>query len=150
MKTITVLGLLIGLSLGACKHDENPPATANLAGNWGGTYETQQAGSCTWSGDASIPATASWQVSGTSVTGTLSRQYGQTTTPVSLTGTLNGTAVQLNELKANNVTCNGVSRTYSARYQGSIAGNTLNLVSMDTLCPVQGCIFRRTLKLTRQ
>ncbi len=96
MKRLRLLGLLTGLSFTACQHtDPIQPTNAELSGNWAGSYETQQAGSCTWHGEASIPARASYQVSGTTVTGTLSRQYGQSSVSVSLTGTLSGSVVRL-------------------------------------------------------
>lgn len=42
-----------------------------------------------------------------------------------------------------------MSRTAVTRYTGMISGNTLTLVASDTLCPVEGCIFQQTFKLTR-
>lgn len=148
MKRTSFFALL--LLAGSCQRTEPiQPAASDLAGNWQGTYDIQQAGSCNWSGPTSLPTTATWQVSGTQVTGSITRQYGQTSTLTQLTGTISGSTVQVIETKANNVSCDGVARTYISRYEGTINGNALTLNGTDTLCPVQGCIFRRTLKLTR-
>lgn len=143
--------LLVLLSFTGCTHQEElQPTTTNLAGNWSGTNETQQAGSCSWAGPASIPVTASWQVTGTTVTGTINRQVGQTSVPTLFAGSITGSQVKLSETTANNVICNGLGRTYFSRYEGIVTGNTVRLVSLDTICPAQGCVFRRTLTLTRQ
>lgn len=152
MKFIQLIRLLLLILLvtGCKHHEEMQPTTSSLAGNWSGTYDTQQAGSCTWSGAASVPTTASWQVNGNNVTGTINRQFGQVSSPTQLTGTVSGNSVQMAETTANNVLCNGIGRSFFSRYTGNIMGNTLSLVSLDTLCPDQGCVFRRTLNLTRQ
>ena len=150
MKSICFFGIVLLLSVSsACTRPDQPSSTSNdLAGNWTGTYETQQTGSCTWSGPASVPTTATWQVVNNTVTGTVSRQLGSISGSAQLTGTISGGTV--NVIEMNNAICNGAPRTYVSRFAGSISGTILTLVSSDTLCPVQGCIFRRTLKLTRQ
>ena len=149
MKLTCILALLLGIY--ACKHtDPVQPASNNLTGNWSGTYDTQQVGACSWTGAASLTATATWQVVDKTVTGTMTRQYGQVSIPTQLSGTISGSTIQVSETKANNVNCNGIDRTYVSHYEGNVSGNTLHLTSMDTLCPDQNCIFRRTLNLTRK
>ena len=144
-----ILGALLTLcSLSACNKQDPPQAMSNdLSGNWAGDYQTQQAGNCTWTG-VPVTATATFQVVNTTVTATVNQTAGPTTIPAQFTGTINGNAVSLS--KTNNAICNGVSRTYVNRFDGTISGNTLTLISRDTICPAQGCIFQRTLKLTRQ
>ena len=150
MKSTRLFGIVLLLSVsGACtKPDQPHTASSNLAGNWTGTHETQQTGSCSWGGPASVPTTATWQVVNKTVTGTVRRQLGSVSGSAQFTGTVNGSTVNVSE--TNNATCNGTPRTYLSRFTGGISGNTLTLVSSDTLCPVQNCIFRRTLKMTRQ
>ena len=140
--------LLLILGAGACTTVDQPrTAGADLSGNWTGTYETVQAGTCTWSGPASEAATATWQVVNNTITGTVSRQVGQSSSSKQFTGTLNGNVVSVGE--TTNAVCNGTSRSYVSRFSGTVMGNTLTLTSRDTLCPAQGCIFGRTLRLTR-
>jgi hypothetical protein len=147
-KVCCVSGLLTLLSLGACTETKQSIPTSNdLTGNWAGTYETQQAGSCSWSGPL-VTATATFQVVNNTLTATISQIVGQTVAPAQFTGTVNGNAVSIS--KTNNARCNGTPRTYVGRFDGTISGNTLTMVSRDTVCPAQGCIFQRTLKLTRQ
>lgn len=149
MKLRYLSGLLMLLSLGACTETKQPTTTSNeLTGSWAGTNETQQAGTCTWSGDASIRTTAKWQVVDKTVVGTVERTAGPTTVTARFNGTIDGNTVRVSEI--NQVVCNSVPSSYQSRYEGTISGNTLTLVSRDTLCPAQGCIFLRTLRLTRQ
>jgi hypothetical protein len=152
MKLTQLVGVLLALvAFTSCtKREELQPTPTQLEGTWKGTNETQQVGDCSWKGATSLPVTASWQVTGSAVSGIISQQLGQVGVPTSFTGTITGNQVKLSEVVANNVLCNGLDRSYFSRYEGSIAGKTLSLVSLDTLCPAQGCIFRRTLNLTRQ
>lgn len=150
MKLRYLFGVLMLLSLGACTETKQPTTTSNdLTGNWTGNYETQQAGNCTWTG-VPVTATATFQVVNNTVTATVNQIAGPSNIPVptQFTGTVNGGTVSMS--KINNAICNGTPRNYINRFDGTISGNTLTMVSRDTVCPVQGCIFRRTLKLTRQ
>lgn len=151
MKGKCLLGaLLILYSLSACtRQNQLQPTTNALTGNWAGDYETQQAGNCTWTGPP-VRATATFQVVNNAVTATVNFVVNQiiSPTPTQFTGTLNGSTISLS--KSNHAVCNGISRTYVHRFDGTINGNTLTMVSRDTVCPVQGCIFQYTLKLTRQ
>lgn len=149
MKSTYLLSALLTLcSLSACTKEDQPQAIRNdLSGSWAGDYQTQQAGNCTWTG-VSVTATATFQVINSTVTATVNQTAGTTTVPAEFTGTINGSTVSLS--KTNNAICNGTPRTYVSRFDGTISGNTLTLISQDTICPVQGCIFRRILKLTRQ
>ncbi|GAB3959038.1 hypothetical protein GCM10028805_54390 [Spirosoma harenae] len=140
--------MLICFSLAACTSNDQPkPTDTNLEGKWFGDYDTQQVGACQWNGQP-LTAAATFQVMNNSVTATVNYIAGQSSVPVQFTGTLNGNKVNLSQV--NNAACDGVPRTYTNRFEGSINGNTLTLVSQDTVCPAQSCIFRRTLKLIHQ
>ncbi|WP_420148210.1 hypothetical protein [Spirosoma sp.] len=139
-----VYSLALSVLIGCIRQEQPQAVSGELAGSWQGVYETEQIGSCAWSGDASVPTTATFQVTSNTVTGKIMR--GSASQPIS--GSLSGNTVQINEV--NNTICYGVFGSYTARYKGLIDGNTLTLTSRDTLCPTQGCIFLRTLKLTRQ
>lgn len=142
---------LILLTQSAChKSDSVQTASQGLSGNWVGTNTTQQISTCSWDGPASVPITASWQVTGTSITGTLYEQPGIGVLSTPVVGTIDGNKVRLRDTVANNVICSGIARSYFSRYEGTLQGNTLSLVSIDTLCVEYGCIFKRTLSLTRQ
>ena len=143
-----LFSLLTLCSLSACTKKDQPQAiNTDLSGTWAGDYQTQQAGNCTWTG-VPVTTTATFQVINSTVTATVNQTAGSTTVPTQFTGTINGNTVSLS--KTNNAICNGVPRTYVNRFDGTISGNTLTLTSRDTICPLQGCIFLRTMKLTRQ
>ena len=139
--------LLVSSVILACSTPE--PQPAELTGNWTGTFEVAQAGSCTWGGETATTASATWQVTGSSVTATLRRTIGSTTGNVVLNGTRTGSRVVLTHASKNGI-CNGIGRVYSTQYAGDVAGNTLTLVGYDTICPVQRCIFKQTIRLTQQ
>ena len=140
--------ILIMCSLSGCKKtDPDPVVNKGLSGNWAGDYQTQQAGSCSWSGPV-VTATATFQVVNNTVTATVIQTAGPTSVPTQFTGTIDGNTVSLST--ANSTICNGTPRSYISRFGGTINGSTLTLVSRDTICPAQGCIFLKTIKLTRQ
>ncbi len=140
--------VLILWSVSACKRSDSAPVVnSELNGNWSGDYQTQQAGSCSWTGPATT-TTATFQVVNNTVTATITQIAGPTSIPAQYTGTLKSGLISIS--KSNSAVCNGTSRTYTNRFDGTISGNTLTLISRDTVCPVQGCIFLRTMKLTRQ
>jgi hypothetical protein len=152
MRTNLIIALLIAFGQSGCtKPDGEPIAHADLKGNWSGDFQTQQAGSCSWNTPAAT-ATATFEtVSSDNITGTVKatviQTIGPNSVPVEYTGTINGNTVMMSN--TNNAICNGVFRTYVARLEGRVNGNTLTMMSRDTLCPTQGCIFLRTLRLTR-
>jgi hypothetical protein len=121
--------------------------TNDLSGNWIGDYQTEQVGPCRWVG--TTPSTvATFTVTTGTVTAMLTQTVGQNKSSDRLTGTLTGSTLRLNQTI--NATCDGLPRTYTRRFEGVVQGSALTLVSRDTLCPVPGCIFLRTLNLTRQ
>lgn len=133
------------ISLTSCSRKDQPqPLSSVLTGNWQGVNNTQQLGNCAWAGDPSVAVTATFQVTTAGVTGSLTR--GGSTQSVS--GRVSGSSVTISEV--NQVVCNSTWGSYTARYEGNIGGDTLRLTSRDTLCPIQGCIFLRTLKLVRR
>lgn len=137
--------LIMLISLTSCSRKDQPqPVSSTLTGNWVGVNNTQQLGSCAWSGDLSVAVRASFQVTTAGVTGSLTR--GGATQSIS--GQVTGSSMIVSEVIR--VVCNSTWGSYTARYEGSIGGDTLRLTSRDTLCPMQGCIFLRTLKLVRQ
>lgn len=141
--------LLVLLILGACSETKPPVTTGNdLSGNWAGPYESEQAGSCSQGAEVPTRTTVTWQVDNSAVVGTVIRTTGPTVITTRLTGTIDGSRVRVGQI--NQVICNGSPGNYQSRYEGTISGNTLTLVSRDTLCPAQRCIFLRTLRLTRQ
>ncbi len=146
MKSFRIARLLIVLiSLASCGHQDQPqPVNSALTGNWLGVSSTKQLGKCAWAGNLSETVIASFQVTTAGVTGNLTR--GGTTQPIN--GRVTGSSVTIYEV--NRVVCNSSWGNYTARYEGSVEGDTIRLASRDTLCPIQGCIFLRTLKLTRQ
>ncbi|GAB3764677.1 hypothetical protein [Spirosoma pomorum] len=152
MKTNIVIALLLAFSQSACdKPDGEPVAHADLEGNWSGDLQTQQLGSCSWN-TPNATATATFQLVGSNhttgtVKATVIQTIGPNSIPVEYTGTINGTNVVMSN--SNKAICDGVSRTYVARLTGTLNGNTLTMISRDTLCPTQACIFLRTLRLTR-
>lgn len=139
--------LLLCSLVGCRKDDPAPVVSSGLGGNWSGNYQTEQAGECTWSGP-SVTAKAAFQVVNNTVTASITQTVNSNSVTEQLTGTLTGTTVSLT--KISNSICSGTPGTYVSRFGGTISGNTLTLVSRDTLCPVQGCIFLKTIKLTRQ
>jgi len=139
--------LLLGSLIGCRKDDPVPVVGSGLSGSWSGDYRTEQAGECTWGGPPVI-AKATFQVVSNTVTASITQTVNSNSITEQLTGTLNGNLVSLT--KINNSICNGTPGTYVSRFGGTVSGNTLTLVSRDTLCPVQGCIFLKTMKLTRQ
>lgn len=142
----TLLSLLLFLLL-ACSQSDILPADS-LAGTWAGNSATAQVGDCTWGSAASVAVSATWQVTGQAVKATFTQQGGQVYVITTMLGTLTGSKVTLSE--AQHGVCFGVPRNYSTRYEGEVKGKELTLVGLDTICPVQRCIFRRTITLTRQ
>ncbi len=148
MKHVTLLRVgLLWCILVSCKPDPAPIMDNDLSGNWTGNYQTQQIGPCRWVG-TTPSTTATFMVTNGTVTATITQTVGQNKSTDRLTGTITGNTVRLNQ--TTNATCDGIPRTYTRRFEGAVQSNTLNLISRDTLCPVPGCIFLRTLKLTRQ
>ena len=140
--------ILILCSLIGCKKSDPDPVVNNdLSGNWTGDYQTQQVGSCSWNGPA-VTAKATFQVVNNTVNATVTQTAGPTSVPTQFTGTLDGNMISLST--TNNAICNGTPRSYTLRFGGTINGSSLTLVSRDTICPNQGCIFLKTMKLTRQ
>lgn len=142
------LPALLILLLGCSKPEAAQPA-ADLTGTWAGTTAIAQAGNCTWGSAATLPTSATWQVANNEVKATIIRKDGSIEVPVTMVGTLIGTRIRLLS-QGQNATCNGVARQYSVWYEGEVSGKELTLVGLDTICPVQKCIFRRTVSLTRQ
>ncbi|CCH00896.1 hypothetical protein FAES_2887 [Fibrella aestuarina BUZ 2] len=145
----TTLQLLLApfvLLLACSKPDTVPPAV--LFGTWEGQTGITSAGDCVWSGIASMPTLATWQVTANTVKATVNRRVDQINVSITMQGTIVGNKLTLTEQK--HVVCNGVPRTYDSRYEGIIGGKTLTLVALDTICPVERCIFRHTLTLTQQ
>lgn len=139
---------LLLCSLMSCRKDDPAPVVSGgLGGNWSGDYQTQQAGECSW-GSPPVTAKATFLVVSNTVTATITQTVGPNSIAQELTGILNGNTVSLT--KINNSICNGTPGTYISHFGGTINGDELTLVSRDTVCPAQGCIFLKTMKLTRQ
>ena len=143
---LSVVFILCSL-VGCKKSDPDPVVSTGLSGNWAGDYRTQQAGDCTWNSPSAI-AKGAFQVMNNTVTATITQTIGQNSLSTLFTGTVDGNTVSLST--TSNARCDGTPRSYINRFGGTINGNTLTLVSRDTVCPAQGCIFLRTINLTRQ
>lgn len=129
----------------ACSKPE--PVPAALAGAWAGMEALAQAGDCAWSGEVSVPVSATWEVTASTVKATINRQYNQLVVPVTMHGTLVGNKLTLTERRYG--VCNGLPRAYDSRYEGQLTGADLVLVTLDTVCAVERCIFKKTITLTR-
>ena len=145
---MTLFFIAFSLLCACSKPDSVQPANADLSGDWMGADELKQVGNCSWSGETSIGTTATWQVSDNTVTATFTRKSTPTSIIVKLTGTLSGNKISLNETKR--AICNGVYNTHNVNYSGEVIGRTMTLVGLDTICPIEKCIFQQTLKLTHQ
>lgn len=148
MKTILLqlLPALALLLLACSKPDSVQPATA-LMGSWAGKEALEQTGDCTWSGEIAILVSATWEVTGNTVRATINRRYDQLEVPVTMQGTFMANKLILTERRYG--VCNGVPRSYNNRYEGEIIGKELVLVTLDTICPVERCIFKKTMTLTQ-
>ena len=145
----TVLFFVAFSLLCACsKPDPVQPANADLSGDWTGADELKQVGNCSWSGETSIGTTATWQVSNNTVTATFTRKSTPMPIMIKLTGTLSGNKISLNETKR--AICNGVPNMHNVNYSGEVTGKTMTLIGLDTICPIEKCIFQQTLKLTQR
>ena len=119
-----------------------------LDGTWVGIIDTKEIGKCNWPGwyPGKSEVQVRFTVFNTKVTAAFS-QSGNSNTE--LAGSFDGDTVKMTQ--ARSVYCDGgiSQRTYLSRYKGIIEGNNLSMTSIDTLCPMQGCISQRTLILRR-
>lgn len=155
MKSTYLLGLLLlFLCLVTCQKEDPPQAVSkDLTGKWVGMYKTQQIGACNVPfGNDSLTAEATWEVVNDSVKGVVNRNRnkdGIWLTTHYLVGRFDGDSLRVGETIT--MSCGPYYTTYVLRFKGVISGNTLNLVSHDTLCPLimKDCFYLRTLKLMR-
>lgn len=117
-----------------------------IGGNWVGNYQTVPLGKCSWK-VPTIPVTATFRTVNDSIIGTVTPPVGSTAVPINLRGRLTGSTISL--AQANDAICYGTLRTYVNHFEATLQRDKLTIISYDTLCPEQDCIFLRTLTLAR-
>jgi hypothetical protein len=131
------------LALPSCGGNPLGPAySSELSGLWTGTIVFVQMGSCTMGGDsiATSPVEMDWDVSRSGALTVVEDPSGRilkgTTEPDS--------TVRLRETTP--ITCNGVTRTMTADYEGKVVFRNsaleLDMEGTEEWCPDMGCVFR--------